>query len=320
MNTAHVITQKQRHIPTLLTVAAALSLVSLGLLGSVPASAEEKKNWYSVEVVAFLHLDSSHRDAETWVDERHLVDLSEIAPLFDPDPHPSLPFQQRVPEQLSLADAAKRLSRSANFEPLIHTAWIQPAYSRDAPRTVGFDQWFTEPGQSEGRRSRITGTLNFSEGRYLHIANHFVYRQWLSEQQIDPLFSMDENGDFVTPSADSFTAAPTPQLKLGSNPWNKDEQRPDQFADVPLELDEEPLPQAKYQDYLLKEERRIRLNEVHYFDHPAFGLLVKVERHEAQEFRPELNFDSDEDPFAGFADDKDPFADSNEQGKQNPAE
>jgi hypothetical protein len=291
--------QKQQHLPLLTSLAATLIA---GLASSLPATAEEKQNWYSVEVIAFLHLDNSHRDAETWQDERRIVDLSEIDPLFDPDPYPSLPFQQRVPEQFSLADAAAKLSRSANFEPLIHSAWIQPAYPRDNPRIVGFDQWFTEPGQTEGRRSRITGTLNFSEGRYLHLANNFVYSQWISEQVIDPLFALDENGDFTTPSAESFTANPVPQLKLGGNPWNKDEDRPEQFADVPVELGEEPVPEAKYQDYQLEEERRIRLNEVHYFDHPAFGILVKVERYEAQEFRPELKFDSEEDPFADFAD------------------
>lgn len=289
----------QQHLP--LSLGLSLALI-VGLATSLPAAAEEKQSWYSVEVIAFLHLDSSHRDAETWQDERHLVDLSEIDPLFDPDPYPSLPFQQRVPEQFSLAAAAAKLSRSANFEPLIHTAWIQPAYPRDTPRVVGFDEWFTEPGQTEDHRSQISGTLSFSEGRYLHISNHFVYRQWLGEQLIDPLFQTDENGEFATPSAESFTAAPAPQLKLGGNPWNKDEERPDQFAEVPLDLDEDIAPTAKYQDYKLEEERRIRLNEVHYFDHPAFGILVKVERYEAQEFRPELNFDSEEDPFAGFAD------------------
>ncbi|MFT7126690.1 MAG: hypothetical protein ACI9HX_000367 [Pseudoalteromonas tetraodonis] len=280
---------KQSHLPLLISLAATLFA---GLATSLPALAEEKQSWYSVEVIAFLHLDSRHRDAETWLDERHNIDLSEIEPLFDPAPYPSLPFQQRVPEQFSLAAAAAKLSRSAEFEAIIHTAWIQPSYPRERPRIVGFDQRFTEPGKSEDHRSRITGTLSFSEGRYLHLANTFVYSQWLSEETPNSLFSVDENDQFAIPSAESFTANPVPQLKLGSNPWNKDETRPDQYADVPVDLDEEPAPEAHYQDYQLTEERRIRLNEVHYFDHPAFGILVQVQRYEAEQFRPDLDFDS----------------------------
>ncbi len=30
--------------------------------------------------------------------------------------------------------------------------------------------------------------------------------------------------------------------------------------------------------YLIKETRRLKLNEIHYFDHPRFGTLVKVSR------------------------------------------
>lgn len=32
--------------------------------------------------------------------------------------------------------------------------------------------------------------------------------------------------------------------------------------------------------YTLREKRRVKLNELHYFDHPFFGILVRVSRHE----------------------------------------
>ena len=32
--------------------------------------------------------------------------------------------------------------------------------------------------------------------------------------------------------------------------------------------------------YTLREKRRVKLNELHYFDHPFFGMLVRVSRYE----------------------------------------
>ena len=38
-----------------------------------------------------------------------------------------------------------------------------------------------------------------------------------------------------------------------------------------------------YKGYRLTEKRRIKLNEKHFFDHPKFGVLIQVSRHEAEE-------------------------------------
>lgn len=40
-------------------------------------------------------------------------------------------------------------------------------------------------------------------------------------------------------------------------------------------------------EYRIKETRRVKLNEVHYFDHPYFGLLVRVSRAEPVELQPQ---------------------------------
>ncbi|MFT7525098.1 MAG: hypothetical protein ACI9LY_000230 [Arenicella sp.] len=38
-----------------------------------------------------------------------------------------------------------------------------------------------------------------------------------------------------------------------------------------------------YNGYRLSEKRRIKLNEKHFFDHPKFGVLIQVSRHEPEE-------------------------------------
>ena len=182
----------------------------------------------------------------------------------EPIPMP-IAFEMLPEGEMQLNDDFKRLSRSRQFEPLLHVAWRQPTFDRDHTQTILLYDGMTDPPEdiSKGRGAnrpenkidasvgppnlRIFGTVSLSVERYLHLAADLVYRVPVIEHEAIPVSDLDLWDDKPYPTLTPHQG-PAYQLKQ----WKT------------------------IRGFRLEESRRMRSKKIHYLDHPFFGVVVLV--------------------------------------------
>jgi hypothetical protein len=113
---------------------------------------------------------------------------------------------------------------------------------------------------------RLDGTLRLILSRYLHIQSDLLWRKPLPPSQLD--FAPINGG----------TDTPQPAAKgNGSSTlvMNSETDNSSQSGEVTTETTADSSA-LNYQVYRLQQSRRMRSNEVHYLDHPLFGIIVQV--------------------------------------------
>ena len=238
-------------------------LLSTGWLATAAHAADR---WYEVEVLVFSHLNADVT-AEKWPSNDAVsIALEETVPAPNTITTPiagNAPSAQEllrlaaVPAaQYKLQDAFKTLSRARNYRPLLHTAWRQPigtgknqfkvrlAGGKDYASRYGLHGKLLSSGDepSEAGLWEIDGYVQLTATRFLHAETELIFRRPTITTSALP--------------ATTDTAADT-----DSNlSW--------QTGESPL-IDEDWL-----QFFKLNQGRRVKANELHYFDHPMFGLLI----------------------------------------------
>jgi len=264
---------------------------------------EEEITWYAVEVVIFERSSEMGRSAEFWPPEAGLpdiagaVELSEEGTLpkqstgemqsdgdiittlpsdaADAPPATTAPVFRRVPpEDYRLNDVWASLEKSSAYTPLLQISWIQPGVPSEQTRPIhirnnnaalgavsGGDEDLqtapSEPGYGPTLSSRIRvardpsksvidGTLRVHRARYLHV-------------KADLLYYRPVDGDTGAPSNDDTGAATIPDS-------------PDTAHIEQLLAEEDITPRL----FRLMETRRMRSRELHYLDHPLFGMIVEA--------------------------------------------
>lgn len=195
-------------------------------------------------------------------------------PVSEPVPMP-VAFEMLPEEELQLSDTLKKLSRSPQFDTLLHVAWRQPTFDKEHSQTVLLYEGMTEPvpenteeNVSTTARTRalsdnklhvndhtdegplnpqVIGTVQLSVARYLHLAADLIYRVPVSERLAIPLPDLELWYDRPYPTL-SQHQGPAYQLEK----WNV------------------------IHGFRLEESRRMRSKKVHYLDHPFFGVVVLV--------------------------------------------
>jgi len=300
-----------RRIQFLLLVVAAMAVILPAALQAQDKDQDEL-TWYTVEIIVLERTSEIGRDAESWPAEPGLPDLAdavelsveglvpeepagesqdespagtgiEEAPATDSVSTPSSPmprpFQLVPPEEYRLTDAWDRLDKSSAYRPLLHIAWIQPGFASEDARLVhlrnnnaalgtittrveGDDETpppFEEPGYAATLSSRIRvardpsqaaldGTLRVHRARYLHVKADLLYYRPLNTDASAPILSVID--------ADAALVLNSPDTAL-----------------IELLLAEE---DAAPRLFRLTESRRMRSRELHYLDHPLFGVLVEA--------------------------------------------
>ena len=234
----------------------------LALLAAGAASAAgPARHWYAVEVVVFAWTDPAQRLTERWSEEARVPEVPEdavepgtLAPVPAGRPVASLP----AGDASLLAETWARLERSGAVRPLVRAAWRQAPLGPDGAVPV-----------------RIRGGL--PEG------------PWLRPEALEPPLSQEsgdvpadqpgiavEAGPYVPPEAVDGTVRVTLSRYLhvavdlayrGALP-----------VEVTDPVTGAGMTTERRQVFRLHQRRRVRLGEVHYFDHPAFGVLVRVRR------------------------------------------
>lgn len=136
---------------------------------------------------------------------------------------------------LRLTAAADRLRRQPGYSVLLHTAWRQPTGDRSRAPWVRLTDGDTSA-------ATLDGSARLSVSRYLHLDLDLVLIRELALPASAPM-----TGTVAIPLAGPGTAVPPPP--------------------------EGALTYVR-QPFRLIDSRRMRSDEVHYIDHPAFGVLA----------------------------------------------
>ena len=221
-------------------------LCCLSLL-CLPALAEARA-WYQVEVIIFDRL-APDAGGEQWRDTPFILPEDPVDPRAVEAPAEALqptPYRLLPPARHRLGGIYNVLRREAEYQPLLHLSWQQPAATGRRARHVRLRHPApadaTAPATAEPMfieqlirpKPEIDGAIRIRGGFYLHA-------------------DIDLSRFRVSPSANKIPPAPP--------------------------VDETAGPEATQKTRLeLKETRRIKLNEIHYFDHPMYGVILQVSR------------------------------------------
>ena len=242
------------------------------LLHALPASAA----WYQVEVIVFSQL-SPDADGEVWYENPGLPERSQsielITELADAESENAddeteasaetvstntkrelIPYLQLPSAELKLGGVQRVLKLSSEYRPLMHIAWQQPALRADSARPVHLQQY---------EESELVDDIETEPENIESLLNGVG----------------DESANYEVPEL-LFDGT----IKLRSSKFLHADV---DFAFFPVDLSnyedhnssEGGLYVRQEADYVrLTESRKIRLNEIHYFDHPHFGVILRVSR------------------------------------------
>ena len=171
-----------------------------------------------------------------------------------PDPATLAEDKRQIAAGLAFADLggsstgslAGRLGRSSDFNLLAQRSWIQPVGREPVPIML-------QAGERYDDLYEIEGTLSFSRSHHLHVRAQLWYTQF------------EARGQAPEPLAPAL-----PKKVLDAN---RDllavENRRGRFA-----------PAARY---AMRQSRPMRSNELHYLDHPLFGVMVTIKAYRPEE-------------------------------------
>jgi hypothetical protein len=206
---------------------------------------------YTVEVVVFENLHQESLDAEVWAADPGTPDPGNAIPLTaglqgetasGTAPHG---FRRLNPAQYTLTPLARKLERSSRYRPLLHVAWRQPGYGKSNARAVYLGGPAPNSYAGTSPDPVLQGTLKLYRSRYLHLRADLVYSP--------------------------------PGQAYGANPPVRVEPRPGNPAATDAGAAEQATPVFPGTvHYRMQQQRRMRSHELHYLDHPAFGMFVKI--------------------------------------------
>ena len=230
-----------------------LFLISGSLLWTGAAACDDAPRRYLVEVIVFKNLGPDSSDGELWhVHEFDLPETRPPAPVLPAEPMPAMeqagqpesPVEYTVLEHL--ARTLDIMQADPRYQVLTYRAWTQPLTDRPAAPEVRLDA-----------PSSLTGTAASPEAFYGARPLEGwvrVFENRLLFVEADVIARMTPTN--MQPRVEVYSTREQAQSHSG---W---ESMPESFR--------------------IQEKRRVKLNELHYFDHPFFGLLVRVSRVEPQ--------------------------------------
>jgi hypothetical protein len=149
----------------------------------------------------------------------------------------------------SLQTVLRSLQRSSQFTVLSNNSWVQPIGSEPTPILV-------QAGQRYDDRFEVEGSLSLTRSRFLHIQTNLWYTVFEPRSGESKPFL----GGFQSNLSDEILSQHPELVKV-------ERERGQYFA---------------ARTHLMFQSRRMRSDELHYIDHPLFGIVVRIKR-----FKPE---------------------------------
>ena len=212
------------------------------------------ESWYQVEVIVFDRLQPN-LDGEQWQNEEFKIRNNMIE--LQPD-DPVLNFDQALVPFMILNKKRKRLHGvyrvlrlSSEYRPLIHLSWQQPATERRQSRYVHVQKLDGD---------EVLPDIESIKPDELAEEPEFLDDMLMPERIIDGSIRI-RSGFYLHADIDlSYFKELPPENKIIRT---SEESFQNNFEKSVIKL---------------KETRKIKLNEIHYFDHPMYGVILQVSR------------------------------------------
>lgn len=163
----------------------------------------------------------------------------------------ALAFSSRAANS-SLQAILRSLRRSSRFTVLSQQSWVQPIGSEPTPILI-------QAGQRYDDRFEVEGTLSFTRSRFLHLQTNLWYTVFEPRSgESNPFLA-----GFQSNLSDEILSQHPELVKV-------ERERGQYFA---------------ARTHPMFQSRRMRSDELHYIDHPLFGIVVRINR-----FKPEAEF------------------------------
>lgn len=166
-------------------------------------------------------------------------------------------YRALPPEDFELVNEASILRRNPKFNLVLHEGWQQVVPPRAAPQQI----YFT----GNDSTSPLQGLVSVTLGRYLHFAGQLWLEASLKEYEEEQLL---KGGDAIKTTLQPDLERMSVQVEPFAEALNEDA-----LSDL-AEPDLMTAPKTAY--FELNESRRMRSKELHYLDHPAMGIIVKI--------------------------------------------
>lgn len=196
------------------------------------------EKWYRVEVLVIESKDKSAL-AEEWPLDPGKPTLANAIAL---DSASTGDITLLNDNQLTLGRAKKRLQQ--NYRLIMHKGWRQTLSDKTTAqniRLVGGQNYAAGNIDNE-----VDGIIKLSTGRYMNVDADLVFYK-------------------------PMKLAPGTAVELGVASENQGTAR-FEIADKNWQSD----PQARLQPFRLKESSRLKADEIHYIDHPLYGIIIVV--------------------------------------------
>ena len=204
------------------------------------------ESWYQVEVIVFDRL-SPNLDGEQWQEQEFKLreNMVELQPA---SAEGFLPYKILNSNKNRLSGIYRYFKLSSDFRPLYHVSWQQEATERRDSRYVHIQRL-----EGGAVMPVAAATESTEEPEFIEEFN-------MPDKIIDGSIRI-RSGFYLHADVDLsyFTQLPVENKVLRSS----EESFASGFDKTEIKL---------------KETRKIKLNEIHYFDHPMFGVILQISR------------------------------------------
>lgn len=265
-------------------------LTALLLPSSLPAETgqAEPPKWYDVELLIYTRDRVADMESEQWPEEQPLlldealpIDLATLPLTTDETSLPTTELEMlRLDDgQLRLSEQASKIDSSSQLSLLLHTGWRQAGVERERAPQVRI---YAKPAKPfAGAEAapveadlfalaepsvELEGVIRVSLARYLHLDSQLLYRLPLAPTQAT-------ESEVAIPLTDAVNHAEGSPESLFSDGTAIESGTPIYGESMMVE----PVPPAPtHRSFLLAEKRRMRSRQLHYLDHPLFGVVVAI--------------------------------------------
>ena len=181
-------------------------------------------------------------------------------------------------DKKGLEQQGRRLRNGRNFTVIQQRKWLQPIKDKDSSPSI-----LLEAGEKFGEFYEFSGSFKIYKGRYLHINTdiwQLSYEPNLSlEYQYSPIL-LPKNPSIKNQINSSESFSNRKNVFNNLNFRNSDNNNYGLPAvgwySFSKENPYEDAPYIPVSAKILNESRRMRSGELHYLDHPEFGLLIRI--------------------------------------------
>ena len=212
-------------------------------------------NYLQIEVIAFANLFK-----DTTLNEEYFPlnpgfpDFTNSKKLSAVNEREDILYKLLPKDEKNLNTIATKIINSKNYKLLMHSSWLHEKTQLKTPIKIYLtgDNNYLNKFNSFSPIQELEGTLSINYTRFPHVNLDFIFRDF--NLLINPKASL-----FTRHFADYFS---------GNTIWRS----------LKIIINQDKFP-PNFVSFRLQENRKLKLDQVSYIDHPKFALLIKITEH-----------------------------------------